>query len=70
MLRSGEPTLLLLSGEALGERGLALADAIAMKTGARLLAPTFNRRIERGAGRVAIECLPYPVDWVSPGSPA
>ena len=61
-LRSGEPALLLLSGEALGERGLVLADAIAVKTGARVLAQTFNRRIEHGAGRPAIECLPYPVD--------
>ena len=27
-----------------------------------MLAQTFNRRMERGAGRVSIERIPYPVD--------
>jgi acetolactate synthase-1/2/3 large subunit len=35
---------------------------IAASTGARLLAQTHNTRIERGAGRVAVDFLPYPVD--------
>ena len=42
--------------------GLKLAGRIAAKTGARLLAQTLNARVERGAGRVAVEFLPYPVD--------
>jgi acetolactate synthase-1/2/3 large subunit len=62
ILRSGEPTLLLLTAAAVRERGLDLAGRIAAATGARLMAQTFNARIERGAGRVAIERVPYPVD--------
>src|SRR5579875_3681750 len=49
-LRAGAAALLLLGGR------------IARKTGARLLSQTFNARIERGRGRVAIERIPYPVD--------
>jgi acetolactate synthase-1/2/3 large subunit len=62
VLRSGEPTVLFLGGLALREPGLMLAGRIAAKTGARLLAQTLNARVERGAGRVAIDFLPYPVD--------
>jgi len=61
-LRSGEPTLILVGGLAVRQRGLELASKIARKTGARLIAETFNSRMERGAGRVAVEPLPYPVD--------
>jgi acetolactate synthase-1/2/3 large subunit len=62
VLRSGEPAMLLLTGPALREKGLELAARIAAKTGARLLAQTFNRRMERGAGRISVERIPYPVD--------
>jgi len=62
ILRSGAPTLLLLTAAAVRERGLELAGRIAAATGARLMAQTFNARIERGAGRVPIERVPYPVD--------
>ena len=61
-LRSGEQTLLLLGGRALREVPLALAGGVAAATGASLLAQTSNARIERGAGRVQIERVPYPVD--------
>ena len=61
-LRSGEPCTLLLGDATLRETGLALAGRIAAGTGARLLAATSNARMERGAGRVPIERLPYPVD--------
>ena len=61
-LRSGEPTLILLGGLALRQRGLELAGKIARKTGARLSAETFNARVERGAGRVSVGTVPYPVD--------
>ena len=62
ILRGDGPTLILMSGPAVGERGLELAGRIAAKTGASLMAATFNPRIARGAGRVAIERIPYPVD--------
>src|ERR671910_315003 len=62
VLRSGEPAILFMGGQALREPGLTLAGRIAAKTGARLLAKTLNARVERGAGRVAVDFLPYPVD--------
>ncbi len=58
-LRSGESAVIFLSGQALLEDELALAGRIAAATGARLLCQTFNPRHQRGAGRVAIEPLPY-----------
>src|SRR6187401_501067 len=61
-LRTGEPAMLMLTGLAVRERGLALAGRIASATGARLIAQGSNARIQRGAGRVPIERLPYPVD--------
>ena len=61
-LRNGKPTVLLLSGVALRAEALAAADRIAQATGAQLLTQQSNGRIERGAGRVAIERVPYVVD--------
>jgi acetolactate synthase-1/2/3 large subunit len=58
-LRSGRPTALLLRGAALRGEGLVAAGRIAAATGARLLCDTFAPRLERGAGRVVIERLPY-----------
>lgn len=49
----------LLRGEALRGRGLVAAGRIAALTGARLICDTFSPRIERGAGRVVVERLPY-----------
>ncbi|MBM3572147.1 MAG: acetolactate synthase large subunit [Alphaproteobacteria bacterium] len=62
VLRAGEPAALLLTGPAVRGRGLELAGRIAAATGVRLLAQTSNARIERGAGRVPVERIPYPVD--------
>jgi len=61
VLRSGEPTLIILANKA--TRGVALerAGRIAAATGARLGSQFFTARIERGAGRVAIERIPYAV---------
>ena len=56
--------LLLLGGDALRARGTALASRISQATGARIRAEGANRRIERGAGRVTIDRLPYPIDLV------
>jgi acetolactate synthase I/II/III large subunit len=62
VLRSGEPTLLLLTGRALREEGLDLAGRIAVKTGAKLMAQGSNARTQRGRGRVFVERVPYVVD--------
>jgi acetolactate synthase-1/2/3 large subunit len=61
ILRSGEPTLLLLAGHATRGPALDLAGRIAAKTGCRIGTQYFSARIERGAGRVALERLPYDV---------
>jgi len=62
VLRSGEPAMLMLTDRAVRADGLALAGRIATATGARIIAQGSNARIQRGAGRVPIERLPYPVD--------
>src|SRR5690606_4773871 len=61
-LRSGRRVALLMTGRALRADALATADRIAAATGARLLMQTSNSRVERGAGRVSIDNVPYPVD--------
>ncbi|MBT6882915.1 MAG: acetolactate synthase large subunit [Rhodospirillaceae bacterium] len=60
-LSSGAAAALYLKGNVLREPGLTFAAKIAAKTGARLLAPTSNARIDRGAGRAAVERVPYVV---------
>ena len=62
LLRSGENCALLLAGRALREDALHLAGRIAAATGARLMCPMSNARLQRGAGRVMVERVPYPVD--------
>jgi len=62
VLRSGEPTVILMAGHVLRAEGLAHAGAISTATGARLIAQMSNARLERGAGRVTIDRVPYPVD--------
>ena len=61
VLRSGEPALIILANQA--TRGMALqrAGQVAAATGARLGSQFFTARIERGAGRVPIERIPYAV---------
>jgi len=59
VLRSGEPTVLMIGGDATRGRGLAAAARIAQATGARLLCETFPARLERGAGVPAVERLAY-----------
>jgi acetolactate synthase-1/2/3 large subunit len=62
ILKSGESVALILGGRATREAPLALAGKIAAATGARLFAPTLTPRIARGAGRVPMERIPYPVE--------
>jgi acetolactate synthase-1/2/3 large subunit len=59
VLRAGEPTVIVLGGRALRERGLVAAARIAAATGAALLCETFPARLERGAGLPALDRLPY-----------
>lgn len=55
-------TVLLVSGRVLeSPDAVALLQGIAAKTGARLLAPTSNRRYDRGAGCAIIDKVPYPI---------
>ncbi|GLU31978.1 acetolactate synthase large subunit [Trinickia caryophylli] len=61
VLRSGEPTLVILAGRATRGRALELAGKLKAATGCRLATQFFTARIERGAGRVALERIPYAV---------
>ncbi len=61
-LAEGQRVALLLDGVALRGSGLETAGRIAARTGIRMLAPTGVGRIERGAGRVAIERVPYRIE--------
>ena len=58
-LQAGAPAALFLGGAALREAPLRVAARIAAATGCALLHETFAARIERGAGRPAVERLPY-----------
>lgn len=59
---NGEQVVLMLGDAALRERPLETAGRIAAKTGCKLLGPLSNKRIARGAGRVALNRVPYVVD--------
>jgi acetolactate synthase-1/2/3 large subunit len=58
-IHSGIKTAILMRGSVLQERGLRAAGKIAARTGTRLMCDTFVPRLQRGAGRVAVERLPY-----------
>ncbi len=62
ILRSGQPTLIVLAGSALREGALADAHRIAAATDARLITPMSNARVTRGRGRLAIDRIPYSGD--------
>ncbi|MEI4487531.1 acetolactate synthase large subunit [Frigidibacter sp. MR17.14] len=61
-LAGGASVTILATGLALREAPLALLDRIAQKTGARIMAQQANGRMQRGAGRVAMDRVPYVVD--------
>ncbi|HQZ33051.1 MAG TPA: acetolactate synthase large subunit [Ilumatobacteraceae bacterium] len=61
-LRVGTRTAILLRGAALRGGGLVAAGRIAAATGAHLFCDTFAPRLERGAGRVMVDRLPYFVE--------
>src|SRR6202012_3241425 len=52
-------TLVLMTGSALTEQALALAEQIAGKTGCRVMGQTYHPRMARGRGRFSIDRVPY-----------
>jgi acetolactate synthase I/II/III large subunit len=62
MLTSGKKATLLMGGAALRQRPLELAGRIAAKTGCGILTEGANTRLERGAGRVQVNRIPYVVE--------
>ena len=59
ILRRGEPTIILVGDDSLGERGLVAAQRVAHATGAKLVATPQVRRMARGRGRPAVNRVPY-----------
>lgn len=59
LVKNGKKTAILIRGAALKEDGLKAAGRIAAATGARLMCDTFTARLQRGAGRVMVDRLPY-----------
>jgi acetolactate synthase-1/2/3 large subunit len=62
MLRSSRRATLLMGGNALRQTCLELAGRISAKTGCGILTEGANTRLERGAGRVQVERIPYVVE--------
>src|SRR3954453_17365660 len=60
VLGSGEPAVLFLGGDAVGQAGQLLAAQVAANTGARLVCETFPARMARGGGLPEVAKLPYP----------
>ena len=59
VLSSGEPTVILIGGDATRRAGLSAAVRLAQACGARVICETFPTRLERGAGLPAVERLAY-----------
>jgi acetolactate synthase-1/2/3 large subunit len=59
VLRSGEPTVIMVGGDATDAAGLSAAVRLAQACGARVLCETFPTRLERGAGVPAVQRLAY-----------
>src|SRR6478609_2473154 len=62
VLRGGGDTLLLMTGGAVTEKGLALTAQIAGKTGCRVMGPLARPRMARGRGRFSIDRVPYVIE--------
>ncbi|MGA2293096.1 acetolactate synthase large subunit, partial [Bradyrhizobium sp.] len=62
----GAGSLLLITGTALTEQGLALAAQIAGKTGCKVMGQTYNPRMARGRGRFSIDRIPYVIEQALP----
>ncbi len=67
ILHSGAAqNLLLVTGNALTERGLALAQQISGKTGCKVMGQTYHPRMARGRGRFSIDRIPYVIEQALP----
>jgi acetolactate synthase-1/2/3 large subunit len=64
-IASGGQTVLMLGGGACRESALRAASQIAQHSGVSLLAETFPSRIERGAGRPAVDRLGYLAEFAA-----
>jgi acetolactate synthase-1/2/3 large subunit len=62
----GARNLLLITGGALTEKGLALAQRIAGKTGCKVMGQTYHPRMARGRGRFSIDRIPYVIETALP----
>ena len=62
VLRRRERATLILSGPALGEKGLAAAELVSRRSGAGLRTPMQVARMARGRGRPRVDRIPYAVD--------
>lgn len=62
ILKEGGNSALILGGQATRQPGIEFAGRISCTTGARLYSQTLSSRVTRGAGRVAIDRIPYPID--------
>jgi len=62
VLKNGEPAAVVITGHSLREKTLETASKIAQATGAHIYGQTSNARLSRGAGRVPLVTVPYPVD--------
>ncbi len=58
----GGETLLLVTGSALTEHGLALAAQIAGNTGCKVMGPLASPKMARGRGRFSIDRVPYVIE--------
>ena len=58
-LRSGEPTVIMVGGDATREAGLTAAARLAQQFGATVICETFPARLERGVGIPAADRLAY-----------
>ncbi len=59
-------TLLLVTGNALTEPALALAQQVAGKTGCTVMGQTYHPRMARGRGRFSINRIPYVIEQALP----
>jgi acetolactate synthase-1/2/3 large subunit len=59
VLQSGEPTVILIGGDATCGAGLTAAARVAAATGARWYCEVFPTRLERGAGVPAVDRIAY-----------
>jgi acetolactate synthase I/II/III large subunit len=62
----GSQNLVLMTGSALTEKALALAQQIAGKTGCKVMGQTYHPRMARGRGRFSIDRIPYVIESALP----